>query len=85
MFGVLLDLVGRPVGVIVVLVGRIDRFAGDAPVLQAARPGAAVELAVVEVERVAQIAAPDLLPDALVAGDHGDAVVSPTVVGDEGR
>src|SRR4051812_10267386 len=68
MLGVLVDLIGCPIGVIIIFIGEIGLHACDAPILQAASSGFFVKFAVVKIAGVAVIGTPDL---------HSSLVVTP--------
>ncbi len=73
--GVGLGALGGAGGVVGLLVGHVDVGAGDGPVAMTAGPALLVEVEVVAVAGIAEVAGPDLGAGAGVAGEDGDGVL----------
>ena len=73
--GVGLGALGGAGGIVGLLVGHVDVGAGDGPVAMTAGPAFLVEVEVVAVAGIAEVAGPDLGTGAGVAGEDGGGVV----------
>ncbi len=73
--GVGLGALGGKSGVVGLLVGHVDLGAGDGPVAMTAGPALLVEVEVVAVAGIAELAGPDLGAGAGVAGEDGGGML----------